>query len=196
MRFAYADPPYLGRGEYYRAHHADAMAWDDPETHRQLISRLQAEYPDGWVLSLSEKSLRTILPMCPPEARVAAWITSCARFSGKPVPVRRHFEPVIFVGGRDYTAGGNRTADFIITRPEPTNAPRYQMVKSDIRKGVTFVGRKPQAFARWMLDLLGAHPGDAVDDLFPGSGAVGHAIAQRLRLQPPPFGMFAEVVSA
>lgn len=178
-RFAYADPPYLGRGEYYRAHHADAMAWNEPETHRRLIARLQAEYPAGWVLSLSEKSLRIILPMCPEGARVAAWITDRPRFAGRAVPVRRHFEPVIFVGGRDYADTGNRAADFCVTKQEPTGAPRYRMVKSDIRSGATFVGRKPSAFAHWVLDLLGAQSGDTVDDLFPGTGAVSAVIATR-----------------
>lgn len=191
-KFAYADPPYLGRGEYYRAHHPDAMSWDKLETHQKLIERLQAEYPDGWVMSLSEKSLRTILPMCPEDARVCAWITANARFAGNQVPVRRHFEPVILVGGRDYTETGNRAADYAVTKQEPTGEPRYRMVKSDLRSGKTFVGRKPQAFARWMLDLLGAQPGDTVDDLFPGSGAIGIAIAERLRIEPEPFALFAE----
>lgn len=173
MRFAFADPPYLGRGEYYRAHHPDAMAWNDPETHRALIVRLQAEYPDGWALSLSERSLRTILPMCPPEARVAAWCTDRARYAGKAVPVRKHFEPVIFMGGRDYDETGNRCADFIVTKQEPMPAgqPRYAMVKEDIRAGKVFVGRKPRAFCLWVIQLLGAEPGDTFDDLFPGSGA-------------------------
>jgi hypothetical protein len=193
MRFAYADPPYLGRGEYYTAHHPDAMIWDDPATHQALIKRLQAEYPDGWAMSLSEASLRTILPMCPEGARVAAWISAKPRYAGNAVAVRRHFEPVIFVGGRPHAETGNRAADYVVTAPEPTDAPRYRMVKSDLRSGKTFVGRKPQAFCRWMLDLLGVQPGDTVDDLFPGSGAVGHAIAERLKLQPEPFGMFATV---
>jgi hypothetical protein len=154
--FAYADPPYLGRAEYYRAHHPNAMIWDKPDTHQALIGRLQAEYPDGWALSLSERSLRTILPMC------------------KAVPVRKHFEPVIFCGGRDYADTGNRTADFIVTKQEPLPAgqPRYAMQKGELRSGQTFVGRKPAAFAHWILDLLGWLPGDTIDDLFPGSGAV------------------------
>lgn len=44
MRFAYADPPYLGMGAkmYKRAE------WDKPETHAALIERMQTEYPDGW----------------------------------------------------------------------------------------------------------------------------------------------------
>jgi len=173
MRFAYADPPYLGRAEYYRAYHPEAMAWNDPETHRSLIARLQAEY-DGWALSLSERSLRTILPMCPVEARCAAWITDRPRFAGKAVPVRKHFEPVVFCGGRSYADTGNRAADFIVTKQEPLPAgqPRYAMRKSDLRSGRIFVGRKPAAFALWILDLLGWTPADTIDDLFPGTGAV------------------------
>lgn len=177
MKFAYADPPYLGRGEYYRAHHPEAMTWNDPETHRSLISRLQEEYPDGWAMSLSEKSLRIILPMCPEGARVAAWLTANPRFAGKPVPVRKHFEPVIFQGGRPYCDTGNRTADYIVTQQErlPAGRPRYVMRKHELRDGTTFVGRKPRAFSIWILKLLGWMPGDQIDDLFPGSGAVTNA---------------------
>jgi hypothetical protein len=175
MRFAYADPPYLGRAEYYRAHHADAMVWDDPETHRSLIQRLQAEYPDGWVMSLNERSLRTILPMCPEDARTGAWITDRARYAGKAVAVRKHFEPVIFWRGR---AGPNRTADFVVTaqEPMPAGTQRYEMNKGGLRSGEVFVGRKPAAFCRWVLDLLGYERGDTVDDLFPGTGAMGLVI--------------------
>lgn len=178
MRFAYADPPYLGRAEYYRAHHDEALSWDDPETHRALIERLQGEYPDGWVLSLSERSLRTILPMCPPEARTAAWISERARYAGRAVAVRRHFEPVIFCGGRE---GPNRAADFVVTKqePMPAGANRYEMNnKSAIRSGKVFVGRKPAAFCRWVLALLGFDPAkDMIADLFPGTGAMGSVVA-------------------
>jgi hypothetical protein len=37
------------------------------------------------------------------------------------------------------------------------------------------VGAKPAAFCRWLFDLLAALPGDSLDDLFPGSGAVTRA---------------------
>jgi len=37
------------------------------------------------------------------------------------------------------------------------------------------IGTKPAAFCRWMFDLVGATPGDTLDDLFPGSGIVGRA---------------------
>jgi hypothetical protein len=182
MKFAYADPPYLGRGEYYRAHHPDAMSWNRLETHAALVDRLQDEYPDGWAMSLSERSLRAILPLCPPEARTAAWCTDRPRFAGNAVPVRKHFEPVIFCGGRGYADTGNLTADFIVTKQEPMPAgqPRYTMNKADLRSGQTFVGRKPQAFSLWVLDLLGWLPGDIIDDLFPGSGAVQAAWSMKI----------------
>ncbi|MCC6942297.1 MAG: hypothetical protein IT551_11905, partial [Novosphingobium sp.] len=74
MKFAYADPPYLGLAEKFYGHlHAEAAAYDDPETHRTLIARMTDEY-DGWALSLHLPSLGVILPMCPPDARVGAWV--------------------------------------------------------------------------------------------------------------------------
>ena len=37
------------------------------------------------------------------------------------------------------------------------------------------VGMKPPEFAVWMFAQLGARAGDALDDLYPGSGAIGRA---------------------
>lgn len=48
MNFAYADPPYLGMGaKLYKR-----PEWDDLDSHRQLIERLQDELSDGWAISL------------------------------------------------------------------------------------------------------------------------------------------------
>jgi len=50
---------------------------------------------------------------------------------------------------------------------------------------VGFVGAKPPAWTRWVLDLLGYEAdSDSVDDLFPGSGSVGRELAQGVM----PFG--------
>ncbi len=38
-------------------------------------------------------------------------------------------------------------------------------------------GTKPAAFCHWVFTLLGAAPGDTLDDLFPGSGAISRAWA-------------------
>src|SRR4051812_33400847 len=99
VKFAYADPPYLGYASMYAKLHPDAMVWDDPETHRALIGRLAEEYPDGWAMSLSSPSLRTILPMCPPDVRVMAWVKPFAVFRGRVNPAYA-WEPVIMRGGR------------------------------------------------------------------------------------------------
>lgn len=47
MRFAYADPPYLGCGKLYADRHEGAMLWDHPSTHETLVRRLCDEFPLG-----------------------------------------------------------------------------------------------------------------------------------------------------
>ena len=42
------------------------------------------------------------------------------------------------------------------------------------------------AVCRWIFTLLGACPGDILDDLFPGSGAVARAWAAYTGQQPSP----------
>jgi hypothetical protein len=40
----------------------------------------------------------------------------------------------------------------------------------------TFIGWKPPAFSYWLFaDLLAARPGDELEDLYPGSGAIRDA---------------------
>ncbi len=157
MRFAFADPPYLGVAYRY-PEHPDAAIWDDPETHCALIAQLELGYPDGWALSASSPSLRPILPMCPPGVRVAAWVKPFAVFK-RNVRIAYAWEPVIIRGGRksskDGAAVGRDWFSHVIT----------------LKRGT--VGAKPPAFCRWVLDLLGYVDGDTVDDLFPGSGVMG-----------------------
>ncbi len=159
MRFAYADPPYLGLAKFYAALHPEAMTWDDPETHRALIGRLSEDYPDGWVLSLHTPSLRFILPMCPDDCRVGAWVKPFAVFKPGVNPAYA-WEPVIFRGGRKRDRTCRTVRDW--TACEIT-----------IKRGLT--GAKPAAFCWWVFDLMGAEPGDEFADLFPGTGAVGRA---------------------
>lgn len=91
MKFAYADPPYVGCARLY------------PEKtevdHVALIDRLVTEYPDGWALSCSSPSLRYLLPLCPNNVRVMAWVKPFAVFKAN-VGLAYAWEPVIFHGGR------------------------------------------------------------------------------------------------
>lgn len=169
MHFAYADPPYLGCAPLYAAHHPEAPIWDDPETHRALIERLVTEFPDGWALSLHSPSLRVVLPMCPASARVGAWVKPFASF--KPgVPVAYAWEPVIFCGGRKRGRNMPTVRD-------------WTACSITLRRGLA--GAKPRGFCRWVFDILGAEPGDALTDLFPGTGAVGAAWAEWTRQRSP-----------
>ena len=173
MRFAYADPPYLGMGKMYASRHPRAMEWDNPETHRALITRLSDEWPDGWVLSLHTPSLRVLLPMCPNDARVGAWVKPFASFKPGVNPAYA-WEPVIWRGGR------KRGRDCATERD-------WLAENITLKKG--FPGAKPARFGVWVLGLLGAEQGDTVDDLFPGSGGVGRAMSERLSGVPELFGL-------
>lgn len=158
MKFGYADPPYLNCGALYAKHHDEALIWNDPETHRALIVRLQDEFADGWVMSASSPSLRIILPMCPEDIRVGAWVKPFAVFKPNVNPGYT-WEPVLFRGGRKR----NRTHDTIRD---------WHSENITMRKGLP--GAKPPGFAKWVVDLLGAdvNQGDTITDLFPGTGAM------------------------
>lgn len=176
LRFAYADPPYLGCGALYAKHHPEALAWDDIKTHAALIGRLCNEWPDGWVMSASSPSLREILPLCPEDVRVGAWVKPFCAFKPN-VPVAYAWEPVIFRGGRRRG------------RDEPT-VRDWVACSITMKRGLT--GAKPRAVCRWIFDLLGAEPGDTLDDLFPGTGAVAAAWADVCRVPPPGLSLHAE----
>lgn len=161
MKFAYADPPYLGMGaRLYGKHHPEAGVWDDPAEHQKLIDRLCVEYTDGWAMSLSTPSLKTILPMCPTDVRVGAWVKPFCIFKPN-VGFAYAWEPVIFRGGRR------------IPRDQPT-VRDFVSANITLRKGMT--GAKPRDFCNWVFRALNVKPGDTFDDLFPGSGAVTEAL--------------------
>ena len=163
MRFAYADPPYLGCGKLYASHHPDALAWDDPATHQALIDRLCAEYPDGWAMSASSTSLQALLAMCPPDVRISAWVKPFAAFK-RNVRNAYTWEPVILRGGRVSSKDGAPVTRDHLAEP------------ITLRRGLT--GAKPERFCRWVLDQLGYIEGDTLDDLFPGTGVMDAVLRQ------------------
>jgi len=182
MRFAYADPPYLGMSvRLYGDLHPEAAIYDTIEGHKALIDRLCSEFADGWVMSLHSPSLHQILPLCPHDCRVSAWVKPFASF--KPgVGVAYAWEPVIWRGGRRRT------------REQPTIRD-WCAANCTLQRG--FPGAKPVKFIQWVLDILNAQPGDDVIDLFPGSGGVTDVISARINGQSrPTIGLFGEENSA
>jgi len=156
MKMAYADPPYLGCGRIYADLHPNALDFDNPETHKRLILKLERDYSDGWAMSLHSPSLRIILPMCPPRARVMAWVKPFCSFKPNVNPAYA-WEPVIVCGGRPRTRWEDKARDW---------------VAANIALKRTVKGAKPDAFCYWLFDVLNLRPEDEFVDMFPGSGAV------------------------
>lgn len=169
MKCAYADPPYPGMAHRYGCAEVN---------HEWLIRDLCECYPDGWALSTSSKCLRDLLPLCPSDVRVAAWVQPWCTW--RPYErVAEAWEPVLFVGGRPKR-----------NRPHDTQLMRDWLAES-VNRGLSeckFPGQKPEAFCWWVFDLLGLTPDDELVDLFYGSGAVTRAWeryrTERLFVQP------------
>lgn len=161
MRFAYADPPYIGQA---RKHYGTDPRCAEVD-HLQLIARLADEYPDGWALSCSSPSLRQILALCPDGVRVMAWVKPFCAFKVNVNPAYA-WEPVIVSGGRPRR-----------DRREPTVR---DWIAESITLGKGLSGAKPKAFCYWIFDVLNVRNGDTLDDLFPGTGIVTEALRDYL----------------
>ena len=155
MRFAYADPPYLGCGAKLYGY----PEWDSVERHARLIQFLEKNYPDGWAMSMHTPSITAIAPHLPPDVRWAAWVKPFAVFRPGVNPAYA-WEPVVWRGGRTKRS-----------RKEDTVRDWHSEVIA-MKRGVP--GAKPPGFAAWIASLLGADvkKGDTIDDLFCGSGAM------------------------
>ena len=164
LRLAYADPPYPGKARLYRDH----PDYGGEVDHAGLIERL-ASY-DGWALSTSAAALPAVLAVCPPGVRVAAWHRG-ERPTRSRWPLHA-WEPVIYHGGRQL-ATEYRRVDSLVCGVAPLDTLPGRVI-----------GAKPPTVCRWIFTLLGAAPGDSLDDLFPGSGAVSRAWAAYTSQQP------------
>jgi hypothetical protein len=163
VRFAYADPPYVGQA---KRHYGKEPTYAGEVDHSALIGKLVDEFPDGWALSCSSPSLRMLLPMCPDDVRVGAWVKPFASFKPGVNPAYA-WEPVLWRGGRKR----NRTDDTVRD---------WVAANITLKRGLS--GVKPDAFCFWVFALLGAvRREDSLVDLFPGSGAVTFAWADRDR---------------
>jgi hypothetical protein len=174
MKVAYADPPYLGCcGLYGHEHGADGRCWDSLDTYRWLADYLVRDFPDGWALSMSSPSLRSLLPLLPIDTRIAAWVKPFSVFK-RGVRPAYGWEPVAFWRGRNPGAG------FPHKPPERNGlqtTPKDFIAESiTLKRGLT--GAKPERYCRWVLSLLNVQPGDYVIDLYPGTGAMARVAAE------------------
>jgi hypothetical protein len=154
----YADPPYPGQAKRHYADHPDYAGEVD---HAALLERLERDF-NGWVLHTSSTALRDVLALCPPAARVMAWVKPFAAFK-RNVSVAYAWEPVIVKAARKPVVSGR-----IVMRD-------WVSESITLRRGLT--GAKPEAVCHWAFEVVGAQPGDELHDLFPGTGAVARAWA-------------------
>src|ERR1039458_9306264 len=171
MRFAYADPPYLGCAHLY-PEHPESVRWDNPLNHATEMARLDIDY-DGWAFSLSVPSLRILLPLAPEGTRVAAWVKPFVQFNN--ARPQHAWEPVLFKVGRRASVRGR---DWLSAN------------SGSLQRGL--IGSKPPEFCGWILDILGWEPGDEMEDLFPGAGTMGEVVRCRAGIFGPST-LFADV---
>lgn len=151
-RLAYADPPYPGLAKKYYQHEDTYKGEVD---HGRLLEQLETY--DGWALSTSSRALRDILPLCPPDVRVCAWVKPIG-VSSRTRGLHSTWEPLIVRPARVAHAG---VRDWISAQPA--------------RLGGTLMGRKPLTFCAFLFQALAAAPDDTFVDLFPGTGIVSSA---------------------
>lgn len=162
-RLAYADPPYVGLARRYYGREASYAGEVD---HGRLLSRLATF--DGWALSCSSSSIPFLLGLAyelelRPVPRLAIWHKRPA-----PHPTARlvtAYEGVLYVPARGVAPrdGGPALSD-VLTGVQPRQRPTLP--------GGQITGTKPPAFCTWLFELLGARPGDELEDMYPGSGIV------------------------
>jgi hypothetical protein len=153
MKFAYADPPYIGQAQRHYSKEELCAEVD----HSVLIADLM--HYDGWALSLSSPTLKQILALCPDDVRVGAWVKPWASFKPNVNPAYA-WEPVIFWGGRKRGRELPTVRDWV-------------SANATMLKGLA--GAKPLTFCYWLFEMLGAVAGDELTDIFPGTGIVSRA---------------------
>lgn len=157
MRLAYADPPYPGKADIYIGH-AD---YDGEVDHAELLRRLSTY--DGWALSTSADALPSIAALCVAQGlpvRIAAWWRNHVPHGT--ARILNAWEPVIYVPARN-RRGSRAQIDDALIGPTPRQRPT---LPSSVK------GMKPPTYCAWVFELMGASPGDELDDLYPGSGIV------------------------
>jgi hypothetical protein len=156
MRLAFADPPYPEQAERHYGDHPDYAGEVD---HAELLERLMTY--DGWALCTGAVMLPEVAALCPKGTRVLVWRKDVMFKPG--VSVGFSWEPVLIYGGRRRHRHATILADSIYCPPV------FE------KFGTKSIGIKPYPYCAWIFEALGARDGDTLDDLFPGSGAVGRA---------------------
>ncbi len=157
MKFAYADPPYIGQARKHYAADPSGIAPAEVD-HKALVTEMSWKY-DAWALSLSSTTLQQVLDYAGDDIRIGAWVKPFASFKPGVNPAYA-WEPVIFKHPRS------------LGRDVPT-VRDWVSCNITLERGTH--GAKPAEFCNWLFAFAGLGPDDEFFDLFPGSGAVTRA---------------------
>ncbi len=155
MKFAYADPPYPGQSKKHYADHPDYVGEVD---HAQLIEGMESGY-DGWLLHTSTTALRAVLPLCPDDVRIFAWVKPFAVFKRNVSPAYA-WEPIIVKPLRK----GEPNQSHLVMRD--------WLSESVVLNKGEFAGAKSERLCRWLFEACGLTREDDLHDMFSGTGAV------------------------
>ncbi len=170
MKIGYADPPYPGCAHLYKDH----PDYGGEVDHDELLLRLNDKY-DGWVLHTSSVALPKILWLCEERQiggyRIMPWTKPFAAFK-RNVPVAYAWEPALVKPARKPVVTKEIVMrDWRLAEPEGDHLPDWCAESITMKKGLT--GAKPVKVIEWLFHVLGAEPGDELDDMYPGTGIVG-----------------------
>jgi len=110
-------------------------------------------------MSLHSPSLKAILPLCPDDVRVMAWVKPMCSFKPNVAPAYA-WEPVIVKPVR---------------KPDVAFGTPRDWIAANMATGQGLRGSKPSKFCYWLFQVLGAEWEDEFTDLFPGSGIVSRS---------------------
>lgn len=147
MKFAYADPPYVGQSKKH---------YNGLEVNHRILINVLCESYDSWALSLHVNSLKNILNICPEKVRLLSWCKPFATFK-KNVNPTYSWEPVILFNPRSRGMNKRFIHDHLSCSPQLASK---------------IIGQKPKNFCYWLFECLGMESEDEFFDIFPGSGAV------------------------
>lgn len=155
MKFAYADPPYIGQAKKHYSHDPNCAEVD----HAVLIAELETY--DGWALSCKSdaKELAWLIGLCRQDVRLGVWVKPFCSFKPNVNPAYA-FEVVLWRSARKRMREQDTVRDWV-------------SANITLKKGLS--GAKPKEFCFWLFELLNMEPQDEFSDVFPGTGRVSEA---------------------
>lgn len=163
MKLAIADPPYLGRAALWYGGNERRADHHTPGRSRGRAKTAPEYHPDAhrW-----DDPMEHIALMSHMNAEYDGWAMAA---SGK--TLAHHYSASPSISGRGWRPRNCWQQPICANPGNLSSWPGWGWMPSPAPWTKCMA-----VLTRWVLDMLGYQPGDEVDDLFPGSGAVQRAV--------------------